>query len=322
MNQQLTGRGIVILYDDFSPIWLDWMHQGGLNVLGLHGLPDNHTSNVDEDAFLQWVQKEENRSLVKQFEADGITVEYELHVASWLLPRSYFEQHPTWFRMDREGKRTNDFNFCPSSAEALAVVRENAFHLAEILQQKSHNYYFWLDDKPDTSCHCTDCRTLSGADQNLLIMNEILKGLRRYDPEARLAYLAYSDALSTPQIRPAEGIFLEFAPMHRDHTKPITDAADPRNITYARLLLQLADRFDLSQAHILEYWLDNALYSDYQKPPVKVPFEETVMERDVAFYRSLGIDFITSFGAFLNEEYQALHGTPPIRRYGEILNGQ
>ncbi|MDF2685400.1 MAG: hypothetical protein K0S55_581 [Clostridia bacterium] len=310
-------RGIVILREDLCPEWIKWMKDGDLNVLGIHELPDNGNGNTDK--LLQWLNNPESRALIKSFEDEGITVEFELHAMTWLLPRELFNEHPEWFRVNSNNIRTNDLNLCPSSREALAEVQKNAYKLASQLCQNSHLYHFWLDDAISSTCCCDSCKNYSGSDQNMIIMNEILKGIRKYDPRAELSYLAYADALVLPSVKPDNGIFLEFAPMSRDHSKPLNFEERPENINYVRLLKSLLEIFSPEKTQILEYWLDNALYSGYRRPPVKVPFFTDVVECDAALYKALGIDFISSFGSFIGKEYLDLHGVPPIKEYGEIL---
>ena len=315
--KKFSKRGIVILREDLCTEWLRWMKEGDLNVLGIHELPENGNGNIIK--MLEWLNISESRSLIKRFESEGITVEFELHAMSRLLPRELFHDHPEWFRVNLNNAHTNDLNMCPSSDEALAVVQKNTYKLASLLCQNSHLYHLWLDDAVSSTCCCDKCKQYSGSDQNMLIMNEILKGLRKYDPEAELSYLAYADALAAPTVKPDKGIFLEFAPINRDHSKPLNSDSIPDNINYVKLLKKLFEIFPPNKTQILEYWMDNALYSGYRRPPVKVPFFNKVVESDAALYKTLGIDYITSFGSFIGNEYFNMYGDPPIKEYGEIL---
>ena len=144
----------------------------------------------------------------------------------------------------------------------MRIVRENTYKLASRIKQKSHRYYFWLDDTQHNSCHCPGCSGKSYSDQSVLILNEMLKGLKEYDPEATLAYLAYRDSLKPPTIKPDPDLFLEFAPIERDLTKPLDDQPDSPVIKQLDDLLEV---FDKDTAHILEYWFDDSLFSHYKK---------------------------------------------------------
>ena len=71
----------------------------------------------------------------------------------------------------------------------------------------------------------------------------------------------------------------------------------------------------------MEYWIDNSRFSNWTKPPKHMTLNEEVMRKDVAFYRELGFESLTSFACYLGEDYYTLYGEPPVQRYGEILCG-
>lgn len=311
------SRGIVILYEDITNYWIELMKEAGLTTLGIHKIAVPGTGSVN--TLLDELSKPNGRELICCLQNAGITVEYELHALEWLLPRSLFKDKPELFRMDSHGMRNNDFNLCPSNQNALEIITENANRLAGLLNQASDNYYLWPDDAAESRCCCEACRSLNNSDQAVIIVNAILKGLRMYNPCARMSFLSYSDTLQIPSVRPDEGVFLEFAPMNRDHIKPINADDNESGRMYTNLLPRLLEIFKPEETHILEYWLDNALYSGYRMPPVKVPFLPHVTEADVSYYTSLGIKNIKSFGSFIGEEYFRLHGKPPVKEYGEIL---
>lgn len=312
-------RGVVLLYEDLCDHWLRWCREGNLTSLGVHKIALPGQGSVD--ALLEALEKPNGRRIIDKLEEAGVDVEYELHALEWLLPRDLFAKNPAMFRVNADGVRTSDCNLCPSSPEALERVSEGAYKLAKILRQKSHRYFFWLDDAAKAGCSCEKCRAakLNGADQGILTANAIAAGVKAYDSQATAAYLAYADAKCLPNIAPAENVFLEFAPMDRDHARPLTDPADQRGPAYCRLLEDLLTVFSAETTHVLEYWLDNALYSGYKMPPVKVPFYADICDADTEFYSSLGIPHIKTFASYICEEYHTLHGEPPIVEYGMIL---
>lgn len=295
------------------------MKEAGLTNLGVHKITRPGDDCVGR--LLRELDAPGGRAFIERFAKVGITVEYELHTLEWLLPRSLFASRPELFRVNADGARTPDCNLCPSSSDALEIVAANAYKLAKLLRQQSDNYFFWPDDAANAVCHCEKCRAngYTGSDQYMLIVNAIAEGLRVYNPHARAAYIAYADALTLPTVKPCENVFLEFAPMDRNHFKPLTDPDEERGRRYVELLKKLLTVFDAKRAHVLEYWLDNALFSGYKMPPVKVPFDAAVADMDTAFYTSLGIKNIKTFGSYIGAEYFKLHGTPPLKEYGEIL---
>lgn len=311
------SRGIVILYEDITDYWIELMKEAELTALGIHKIAIPGTRSLD--ILLEELSSPHGREQLYSIENAGITVEYELHALEWLLPRNLFKDEPELFRMDSSGIRNNDFNLCPSNHNALEIIANNANILAKQLRQTSDSYYLWLDDAADSHCSCEACLSLNQSDQAVLTVNAILKGLRLYNPFAKISFLSYSGTLQIPAIKPDNGVFLEFAPMNRDHTKPINASGNASGRIYTNLLTELLEIFKPEETHILEYWLDNALYSGYRLPPVKVPFLSDVTEADVRFYTNLGIRNIKSFGSFTGGEYFKLHGKPPVKEYGEIL---
>lgn len=55
-----------------------------------------------------------------------------------------------------------------------------------------------------------------------MMMRAVLNGLKKADPQAQLAFLAYEKDLSLPSAEIPEDIFLEFAPIKRNHELPLT----------------------------------------------------------------------------------------------------
>ena len=173
----MNKKGVVMLNEELTEDWANTLGECGINSLGLHSL----YWHGGLDAHLNWLLDEDTQSLIEDCEKKGFTVEHQLHAVDWLLPRSQFSQNPEWFRMNEEGIRTNDWNFCVSNEEALRFISNSAYKLALLLRQSSHEYYIWMDDKENSFCHCPKCRGYSGADQNMIVMKAVLKGLKRYD---------------------------------------------------------------------------------------------------------------------------------------------
>lgn len=314
--------GAVIHPQELDMRWLERAREAGINVLGIHPVggerADRSLRDMIEDEFLP-----EKRALYAHARDMGMDIEYEMHALSYLLPRRLFGAHPDWFRMNACGERVADFNFCPSNPDALSYVAARAALLSQILRPTTDRYYFWLDDVVGSACHCPQCRALTPSDQQLLAVNAMLAGIRRVNPRARLAYIAYADALQAPRsVRPAEGVFLEYAPIHRDSNRPIGDPDCAQNAAEVAPLRALLDFFGRKDSQVLEYWADNSRFSHWQKPPRRMELNESVMRADVAFYRDLGFESLTGFACYLGADYCALYGEPPIRRYGEILRGK
>ena len=155
----------------------------------------------------------------------------------------------------------------------------------------------------------------------MLYENAILKALKEYDAEATVAHLAYVETVVPPKkVKPLPGIFLEFAPIQRDYSKPL----DPELLTHLRKNLEV---FPAETTHILEYWLDVSMFSNWDRTNlVKVPCTKEQCSRDVELYESLGIKSMTTFGAWINHDYSEKFGEEYsrkiIREYGEALKNE
>ena len=304
-------RSIVILYRDLCDEWAELLKKGKFNTLGLHFIPAENTM----EEYLEWLELR-GRALIERVESAGVRVEHELHAFRYLLPRELFSENPEYFRMDRAGNRSADYNLCASSA-ALAVVKERAYRLAEALRQSGRDYYLWADDvASDCFCHCPDCAKLPPSEQYLKILKSILAGLKRYDASARLCYLAYGAILTPPEEIP-EDMFLEFAPITRDLKSPVNGE---KNKTAAAQLEGLLQKFSAADAEILDYWLDESLHTGWGRLPLaRLPYDENVLKADFAYYTGLGVGAVKTFGAYLSKEYLDAFGDKEIVEYGRLL---
>ena len=151
------------------------------------------------------------------------------------------------------------------------------------------------------------------------IMKHILRGLKRYDPQAKLSFLAYDDSMALPTEKPDEDMFLEFAPIRRNHLQPI-DGDDEKNKANREMLLKLLKIFPAGSARVLEYFLDVSLYCDWDREKAAaIPFDEARVRRDLEFYRSAGIERTTTFAVFMDDEWRRQYGTDDLMRCGKAM---
>lgn len=307
-------NGILIHPEELTKKQIDRVKALGITTLSLHprGGEKAHETLTE---MLSMLKTAEYKLLIDYARGLGIEIEYEFHAASYLLPRELFETHPDYFRMDENGNRTADLNFCVSNEEALNIVVKRAAELAKKLYESTPNYYFWLDDVKNKSCKCPKCKTLSPSDQQLTVMNSIISELKKSDKNARLAYLAYFECIDSPKtVKPANGIFLEYAPIERDMHKRLSEAdADIRDKITA-----LINYFGKDRSKVLEYWLDNSLFSKWKKPPVRFSPDNDLIRDDIKYYLDLGFENITSFACFLGDDYEELYGEADISSFKNI----
>lgn len=284
----------------------------GADVLGLHPVGGNKATSSLENLLI-WLKTDKGRMLLSYARSLGLEIEYEMHAASFLVPREMFSSHPEYFR-EANGMRTNDYNFCVSSDEMLRLVAKNAAALGRVLRPDTHDYYFWLDDAENSRCGCEKCRVFSASDQSLIVANAIADELRRFDSSARVCYLAYFGTLTPPKsVKPAPGVFLEYAPMKRDRSIPVWEDDNVK-----RELAALFDVFEPGEAKILEYWYDNSMFSNWKKPPKKFTPDNERIAREIEFYRSLGVGNVTSFTCYLGADYEALYGAPDFSAINRV----
>lgn len=312
---------ILVHTEELCRRWIDRMADLGVNILGLHPT-GGKTAAESLAGLVAALETPQFRALLDYAAERGLEIEYEMHAASYLMPRSLFDSHPEYFRLNDQGERTPDANFCVTNPEALELYAKNAAALARKLYRSRHAYYFWMDDTRGKTCRCPKCAAYTVAEQQVLVLNRVLRELRRTQPDATVAHLAYLDCLDVPQsVRPEEGVFLEFAPMERTlcRTDPVRDTAIAER--ERAMMTPLLDSFGREGAKVLEYWLDNSLFSRWKKPPKPFSADRTAVHADLRTYQNAGFEIAATFGCFLGEDYEALHGEADVTPYTDYFTG-
>jgi len=305
-------RGVVVSGYDLETVdWAKLAHENGINTIS--------------GAYTAFLKTEKGKKFLADCKQYGIQIEYQMHAMSVLLPRNLFEQDPTMFRMDKDGKRVKEHNLCVHSEKALETVAQNARRFAESLTPDNHRYYFWLDDGAPV-CECPECSLYSASEQALIVENRMIQELRKFDPQAQLSHLSYHSTTSAPRkVKPELGIFLEFAPFHRVWDKPLADETAKGSIShkdYLKYLQENLEVFPAETAVVLEYWLDVSLFSGWKTPAVKLPWNKAVCESDLKTYTDFGIRNFTTFAAYVDDEYLKNYDNDLqfLKEYGELLN--
>src|SRR5262249_17014447 len=182
-------RGVGLTPEDLTLAdWPERAWRAGLTTIALHPFPEHVAC---------FCRSEAGQAFLERCRTLGLQVEYELHAAGELLPRSLFDRNPELFRMDDEGGRTPDANLCVHAAGAVAIAAETAPPIRETRRPPPGRYFLWGDDARPW-CRCARCRDLSDSDQALLLATPLLRALRRVDHGAGLAPLAYHNTLWPP----------------------------------------------------------------------------------------------------------------------------
>jgi hypothetical protein len=134
--------------------------------------------------------------------------------------------------------------------------------------------------------------------------------------------LAYCHTLAAPQqITPAQGVFLEYAPINRRYDLPYAQQMGPTQPDGLHMLDANLEVFCRKTAQVLEYWLDVSRFSQWRRPTVQLPWNREVFGADVDTYGSRGIRHITMFAAWGDAEYVTGFGEPKfIEKYGAGLS--
>jgi hypothetical protein len=306
-------RGVVLAPEDLTlKDWPERARRAGLTTLALHPTPGK---------VMDFIRTEAGRAFTARCRELGLHVEYELHAMADLLPRALFMQDPALFRMDEKGERNPDANLCVHSGRALEIVCENAATIGRTLRPTTGRYFYWGDDGA-AWCRCPRCRDLSDSDQALLMENHLVEALRREDPKAQVAHLVYANTLPPPRkVKPKPGVFMEFAPIRRRYDIPYAAQTDPAQPDRLDALDANLKVFGARNAQALEYWLDVSRFSDWKKPAVKIPWDGAVFAADLDAYGSRGVRHITTFTVYLDADYVARYGDPPLDEYGGRLCG-
>jgi hypothetical protein len=305
---------VVLVPEDLTLAdWPERAKAAGLTTISIH-----HQNSPQ--AVIDWIRTDAGQRFLEACRRLGLEVEYELHAMKELLPRHLFEKSTEFFRMDKRGHPTPDANLCVHSQGAPDIAAENTVAIARTLRPTTGRYFYWGEDgKP--WCRCPECKGLSDSDQATLLENHLLGALRRHDPRASLAHLAYLNSLSPPaRVRPDPGVFLEYAPIKRRYDIPYEQQSGPGQADGLEALDANLKVFPADTAQILEYWLDVSRFSRWKRPAVRLPWRRDVLEADLATYAARGIRHVTSFAVFVDADYRRRYGESGfIREYGEAL---
>ena len=318
-RNQKSYKGIVVYPSDLISLgtdyWVDLLKKADLNLLGIH----TDTKFETLPKLKAYLTSQEGQQLLSQCKEANIDIEFELHVLQDILPRELYNRYPEYFRMDKKGKRQQKYNMCFHSEGAYQEIAKQLREVCQWLKPTTHRYFFWTDDVEHAFCQCEKCRQYSQSELALMYENRLLEIIRSIDPLASVAHLAYlTTSLEAPQkIKPKEGIFLEYAPIARDYSKPLAQ----KHINNIKDNLKV---FPAETAHILEYWLDVSMYSHWKRDNLQeIPWKKEYCNRDVKQYTELGIRSVTCFGAWLNKAYQDKYGKEKtegvVFEYGEVL---
>ncbi len=309
---------VLVHPDELSEDWIKEARENHIDVIGIHPVGGYRACQSLKDLVDKFTDNKFT-ALIDYAIDNNVKIEYEMHAATYLMPRELFNTRPEYFRMDETGKRNSDKNFCVSNPEALSIVSQAAAELVSKLYRSTDRYYFWMDDVKNKRCMCEKCKDFSMSDQQMIYVNTILKQIQKNNPNAKMAYLAYFDCIEPPKkIKPVSGVFLEYAPMEKYTLS--TEEQLKAGIDETSDIPKLFSVFGKRDSKVLEYWLDNSMFSDWKKPEKKFIPDERMIKEDIGKYHELGFEYISSFACYLGPEYVKLHGKPDISPFYNSVN--
>ncbi|HPJ76208.1 MAG TPA: hypothetical protein PLS36_05170, partial [Clostridia bacterium] len=98
---------ILIHPDELSENWIKRAKENSIDVIGIHPV-GGYRASESLSELVELMEDNNFTNLIDEAIEQGIKIEYEMHAASYLLPRDLFLSNPEYFRMDENGNRTND----------------------------------------------------------------------------------------------------------------------------------------------------------------------------------------------------------------------
>lgn len=117
----------------------------------------------------------------------GITVEAGGWDLSSLVPRRYFFFYKDSFRMVG-GKRKKDHHFCPTSLDAIGIMRKEGKKLFQAATGIDV-FHLWPDKGAEAAwCSCPTCRAFTAEEQARIAVNTAADILALINPNASITY--------------------------------------------------------------------------------------------------------------------------------------
>lgn len=201
-----------------------------------------------------------------------------------------FREHPDWFGVDQQGRRSRRPNqvFCTSNRSAVDYVTQQ--FLAYVKQRPEIQIFdFWPPDGARW-CACDSCRDLgSPSNRQALLLNHVLGSVRKAKLPLRLECLAYQTSIFPPETAVLDpGVLVDYCPINQNFDEPMESLTGGWNRRYLRGVRAWRGAFEG----------DISLYSYYRKYawrslPVIIPGS---IGREVALYRDIPLQGVSIYG--------------------------
>ena len=282
----LPGRCLIIGHHAFMQDvadWIIWAARNRLNTIFFHTTTGSLALGAVPESQYQALKP----VFLPLMNERSMTVEHGGHGLTDLLPRELFATLPKAFRF-RDGQRTPDHNFCPSSESGLNIIKQNVERHFRA-HPEVEIFHLWGDDIPGGGwCDCEACSEYSASDQLLLAVNAVADVLAEINPAAQISFIAYHDTEAVPaSVTPRQNVHVLWAPRMRCYAHPVNDPSCRLNVPkYTQTLQDQVEYFKSngsSPTRVFEYYLDTVLFKSL------IPPLPTVIQQDIIFYRDAGV---------------------------------
>jgi len=289
-------RGIVIDFNNTAlSDWIDFMAKVKLNTLAFH---TQDISLVPHKAMDQIRGKPEAvKQTLDLLAKRGLDLDLEIH---------FFGS-----------------KFCSVDQNELERSKKLLREFLERVPPEKNDFFLWPADRTLVHCDCEQDRDLSLSDQVLLFMNQMMQVIRETRPDARLTFIQYWSTWQPPRsVKPADGIFLEIAPIHQCFSHSIRDPVC--GINRNKVLPQIEEAlklFNPKEAQVLGYWLDSSLFGrgEFKDLFGRLPQFGGVIKQDFDYYWKKGIPAITTFAVGVDKDYFSTFTSPTVFQYAQLL---
>ena len=283
-------RGIVIyLSNNAFSDWVDFMPKVKLNTIGVHAFVGQ---GIGERGTVDDAREAERLAADR-----GLRIDLEAHCFGSA--------------------------FCPSDGDGMSAAASRMVEMVKRLPDSTRDLFLWQADGHIEKCDCPEHQEHTPSDQTLLLVNHLLAAARTARPDAKLCYLAYINTLPAPRnVKPEDGVFLEWAPIRRCMSHALNDPACAINVEgHVPHLHDNLEVFGADDAQVLGYWLDASLFNRgrFDANSRRLPFFPHLIRDDLHFYQSLGIKQVTTFACQLDRSYFDMFVSPSVAAYPQLL---
>ncbi|MBQ8375367.1 MAG: DUF4838 domain-containing protein [Clostridia bacterium] len=228
---------------------------------------------------------------VNEIKKRGMIFEYGGHFVEKFVPRERFEEEPELF-IERNGKRVNTGNFCPSNPKSIRYVVDGLVNFVK--RNKGIDVlHTWFEDSTGGWCTCEKCKGISPTEQQAIATRAMAKAVKEVEPTLKIDFLLYNETLANTEklVVDEDNVYGMFAPRGRCYAHGLDECDNNR--WHLNSMAQAGKRLSAGM-EVFEYYSDICLFMK-----AKTAFPHTVA-KDMQIYLANGANKITdlTFGDY------------------------